>query len=191
MAKRIYQLSVQLKDCSPKVWRRVQVYSTTPLSDLHQIVQTVMGWSNSQNHRFMKDGKYYFATLPSEESSIIKSYAEVRLSTMLRIAGEVLEYEYDFKDRWIHEIKLERIVPMSKDAPIPLCVTGRLACPPESCGGIEEFGKLHDALTDDNHPDYAVYKEKVDPCYQPRIFDKKMVNEKLDSISYSYIKDRD
>lgn len=191
MAKRIYQLNVQLKDCSPKVWRRVHVYSTTPLSDLHQIVQTVMGWSNSQNHRFMKDGKYYFATLPAEESSIIKLYTDVRLSNMLRIEGEILEYEYDFKDRWIHEIKLERIVPMSKDATIPLCVTGRLACPPESCGGIKEFGKLHDAFTDENHPDYAVYKEKVDPCYQPRIFDKKMVNEKLDLISYSYIKDRD
>ncbi len=191
MAKRIYQLNVQLKDCRPKVWRRVQVYSTTPLSDLHQIVQTVMGWDNIQNHRFMKDGKYYFATLPTEESSIIKSYSDIRLSTLLRIEGEVLEYEYDFKNRWIHEIKLERIVPMSKEATIPLCVTGRLACPPESCAGIAEFSKLHEALTEDNHPDYLVYKEKVDSSYYPKIFDKKMANERLDSITFSYIKDRE
>lgn len=190
MAKRIYQLTFQLKDCKPKVWRRVHVYSTTPLSDLHQIIQTVMGWSNSQNHRFMKDGRYYFASTPKEETPIIKSYMDIRLSTMLRIEGEALEYEYDFNNRWIHEIKLERIIPMSKEATIPLCVTGRLACPPENCSGITEYEKIYDVLTDETHPEFSVFKEKVDSGYSPKVFDKKMVNQRLNSMTWTYLKDK-
>ncbi|MDJ0576160.1 MAG: plasmid pRiA4b ORF-3 family protein [Xenococcaceae cyanobacterium MO_234.B1] len=44
--KTIYQLKITLRDIRPPIWRRVQVESSTTLSQLHLIVQAAMGWYN-------------------------------------------------------------------------------------------------------------------------------------------------
>ncbi|HWR57633.1 MAG TPA: plasmid pRiA4b ORF-3 family protein, partial [Thermodesulfovibrionales bacterium] len=48
----LYQLKVTLMGIKPPIWRRIQVTGNTKLSRLHDILQIVMGWTNSHLHMF-------------------------------------------------------------------------------------------------------------------------------------------
>jgi len=48
----ILQLKLRLLGISPMVWRRVLVYSSTSLRELHGIVQAAMGWDGIHLFQF-------------------------------------------------------------------------------------------------------------------------------------------
>jgi hypothetical protein len=48
----VHQLKVTLAGVAPVVWRRLQVRSTTTLAELHEVLQTAMGWENYHLHTF-------------------------------------------------------------------------------------------------------------------------------------------
>ncbi|MFJ9745726.1 IS1096 element passenger TnpR family protein [Streptomyces chartreusis] len=43
----VHQLRVSIPDIEPEVWRRIHVYSQTPLSGLHAVIQVAMGWDDA------------------------------------------------------------------------------------------------------------------------------------------------
>lgn len=47
-----YQFLVTLKDVTPKVWRRIAVPATLDFYDLHSIIQTSVGWTDSHLFNF-------------------------------------------------------------------------------------------------------------------------------------------
>ena len=55
--KNVYQLHVQLLYVEPRVWRRLWVPDNLTLTDLDQVIQTAMGWTNSHLHEFEIDGQ--------------------------------------------------------------------------------------------------------------------------------------
>jgi Plasmid pRiA4b ORF-3-like protein len=69
----VYQLKIFILGISPMIWRRFKVHSNSTITDLHYIVQIVMGWTDSQAtfsgeasperlahlHRFVIHGKDY------------------------------------------------------------------------------------------------------------------------------------
>ena len=55
---RLFQFKITLKDTNPPIWRRIQVPDCT-LDELHEHIQTAMGWTNSHLHQF-KIGKYVY-----------------------------------------------------------------------------------------------------------------------------------
>src|SRR5690349_1282539 len=57
-AGQIYQLKITLRDIQPPVWRRVQVEDGS-LSELHDIIQTSMGWGGYHLHSFEIGGEPY------------------------------------------------------------------------------------------------------------------------------------
>lgn len=60
---------------------------------------------------------------------------EVSLDNLKLRKNEKLYYAYDFGDQWEHEIRVESIRDEIKPLKIPICVTGKRACPPEDIGG--------------------------------------------------------
>jgi pRiA4b ORF-3-like protein len=58
----IYQLKITLRGISPLIWRRLLVSADASIADLHDILQLVMGWTNSHLHRFLIHGKEYGIT---------------------------------------------------------------------------------------------------------------------------------
>jgi len=50
LAKRAYQLRVELQHIAPPVWRRILVPGSIKLAKLNRIVQAAMGWTNSHLH---------------------------------------------------------------------------------------------------------------------------------------------
>ena len=51
-ALKIYDLRVELEEIEPMIWRRILVPGKITLPRLHDLLQLVMGWTNSHLHSF-------------------------------------------------------------------------------------------------------------------------------------------
>nr|MDA3851138.1 plasmid pRiA4b ORF-3 family protein [Spirochaetaceae bacterium] len=128
----LYQLKITLKNIKPPIWRRFVVDSNILLPDLHKVIQTIIGWTNSHLHQFVIDGVYY--SEPDEEPFMeYVDYRKVSLAQVLSRDEQTIIYQYDFGDGWEHSIVLEKRLE-DQGQENPFCVKGKRACPPEDCG---------------------------------------------------------
>jgi hypothetical protein len=132
----IYQLSVTLQDITPPVWRRLLVRSETQLSRLHDVLQLVMGWTDSHLHEFELNGRLYRAQdLDDGELEDSEDETRVRLAHLLHQPGDTLLYVYDFGDWWRHDLVVEQIFPADPEGRYPFCLAGARACRQKTVGG--------------------------------------------------------
>ena len=64
--KNVYQIKISLKYIKPIIWRRFVVEDSIKLQELHKVIQTVMGWTNSHLHQFIINERVYGE--PDEDS---------------------------------------------------------------------------------------------------------------------------
>src|SRR6476659_9013 len=129
----IFQLKVTLKGTRPPIWRRLLVPSDLTLGQLHHVLQTAMGWTNSHMHQFRIGGRFYGKPDPEYEDMGLPptaSETKVRLSTVLAKVGSKAVYDYDLGDDWQHEIVLEKRLAPDPTLTYPRCTGGKRACPP-------------------------------------------------------------
>ena len=134
----VYQIKVTLKGSRPPIWRRIQVTSDTTLARLHHILQ-----------------RGVLEEMEGEDAR------KVTLATVVRGEKSKFLYEYDFGDRWDHELLIEKILPRDEGKRYPLCLTGKRACPPEDCGGIWGYAGFLEAVRDPRHPEHEEMLEWV------------------------------
>jgi hypothetical protein len=180
MTKTTYQIQIALKGSKPKIWRRVLIPSDMLLSDFHYVIQVVMGWTNSHLHEFIHHGISY--TEPHDEmldDLDAVDYTEIRTSDLLEKEKDTFIYEYDFGDSWEHQIVLEKVLPATGDTQLPVCLEGKMNCPPEDCGGVWGYAELVEILKQPEHEEYESYIEWLDGEFDPEYFDKDAVNQAL------------
>ncbi len=111
---------------------------------MHVAIQAAMGWYDSHLHRFRMGNDHRSACFATEfdldegDEGIPES--DVRLDQILAEKGDELWYECDFGDGWDHKLVVEAVL----DEPLATvrCTAGRMACPPEDCGGIAGYEEL-------------------------------------------------
>ena len=54
----VYRFKIILQDSDPEIWRRIET-KDVPLEQLHALIQTAMGWTNSHLHQFEIAGSRY------------------------------------------------------------------------------------------------------------------------------------
>lgn len=174
----VYQLKITLDGSRPKIWRRILVKPTTPLSKLHFIIQTAMGWEGGHMHQFEVQGENYGCTNPEWGDP---SVLDERKLTLAEIAPNVaaFTYEYDFGDDWQHEIKIEKLIPTEQGKTYPACIAGERACPPEDCGGIWGYYELLKALKNPKHEEHEQMTEWVGEDFDPKHFVPNEINLSL------------
>ncbi len=148
----VYQLKIKLLNIDdPKVWRRVLVWDGITFEQLHLIIQTVMGWEFDHDWQFgyrAYDSSFCIG-LPDPESALdptTDDASSVKISDYLNGYHPNMIYIYDFSDDWQHEIQLEKIIDDAKPEQLPICIGGEGCCPPEDCGGPEEYAHLKELL---------------------------------------------
>jgi hypothetical protein len=120
--------------------------------------------------------------------------------TLQEIAPTVkskLTYWYDFGDDWYHRIDVVKVgppaeppkppkPPESPEPPeppegvaYPVCLAGKLACPPEDCGGIWGYYEMLEALKDPKHENHEDMLEWLGDGFDPERFDIDEVNAVL------------
>lgn len=170
-----------LKGIEPSVWRRLLVPSNVSLAKLHKIIQRAMGWTDSHLHQFMV-GKQIYAPPDPEDFGLGRKTLSERTHKLEQVAFRAkmkLLYVYDFGDDWLHEVLVEKVLPVDPAARYPVCLGGARACPPEDCGGAPGYDGLLEALADPRHPEHDDAKDWVGEGFDPEALDLEKVNRAL------------
>lgn len=175
----IVQLKVTLKRSKPPIWRRVQVRAGTTLGMLHDIIQIAMGWTDSHLHQFTVDGQRVGRSIPEFDFDMDREEDDVHLNDVIQGEKDKFEYIYDFGDRWVHVILVERVMQAEPGTSYPRCVKGRRNCPPEDIGGTWGYDGFLKAIQDEDDPRHEEYKSWIGGDFDPEAFDAAEVNQVL------------
>lgn len=173
----IYQFKITLLGWKPLIWRRILVPEGT-LVDLHEHIQTAMGWTNSHLHQFEIRGRRYGipahlnADWFDEEEKALDS-AQITLRDLFGgpRPSRTLRYNYGFGDSWEHEVDFEELLAPEPGVKYPCCIEGAGACPPEDIGGVWGYAEMLEALAKPKHPQRQWYLECVGDEFDPDAFD--------------------
>jgi hypothetical protein len=180
VSQRVYQFKITLKGIKPAIWRRIHVKECT-LDQLHEHIQTAMGWSNSHLHQFEIDGEPYGdPTLMEDDFEAMEDSTATRLRDIMPVDGSRFRfrYEYDFGDDWQHEILFEGCLPAEKGVRYPLCVEGERACPPEDVGGVGGYQEYVRAMANPKSKRHKEFLEWGGP-FDPEEFDAQAATKEM------------
>ena len=187
MGNWIYQLRITLIESRPRIWRRILVEEDILLSDLHKIIQTTMGWTNSHLHQFVKDDTFYTKRMPDDDlwdEMNNVDYKGLKINELLRFVKNTIIYEYDYGDGWMHEILLEKFLKPDPDVKYPVCTDGAMKCPPEDVGGMGGYMRMLKVLRNPNNREYESFINWLGGNFNHREFDISMVNKQLAKRNY-------
>ena len=178
MNERLYLLKIQLADIEPAIWRRFVVPADITLDRLHDVIQIVMGWTDSHLHEFTI-GKKRYTEYPEYEDDGLEC-GRYRLGDLIKQKGRAFHYLYDFGDSWEHEIVIEenRYFNPKMDT-VLACLEGERACPPEDVGGVSGYFEFCEALKDPNHDEHESYMEWSGGDYDSESFEAEAVEWEL------------
>jgi hypothetical protein len=172
----IYRLKVTLRGSRPPIWRRVEVRSDITLARFHDVLQLVMGWTNSHLHQFRRGSTYYGPANPDLDMEQ-QNERRVRLNSVLRKPKDKMVYEYDFGDGWEHDVVLERSTAAPTHAPHVRVTGGRGGCPPEDVGGIGGYYTFLATINDPADPEHTDMLEWCGGAFDPDAFDFEDLNK--------------
>jgi hypothetical protein len=167
-AERIYQLKVTLDGRRANIWRRILLPAATPKTELHHIIVAAMGWVGSQDYHFF----------PSQGRDLPTSGTTL-LSDLLPEVNDNCGYEYESTSSWYHEIELEAVLSPEPRRNYPVCTSGKGACPPEEIGGIQEYERMLEKLSDRTHPEYSEIAGWLTQDFHPDAFNIEQANLRL------------
>ena len=177
-SRSIYQIKISLIGVKPPIWRTVLVPGDLGLGAFHDVIQAVMGWTDSHFHQFIANKVFY--GIPDDDFELeMENETKYKLSQLLKKEKDSLIYEYDFGDSWEHKILLEKISTDDGNTVLPVCIKGKRACPPEDCGGIWGYEELLETVSNTNHPEHADMLEWLGGEFDPEEFDLEEINEDL------------
>jgi hypothetical protein len=177
----LLQLKIELAWLKPVIWRRVVAPETITLGKLHDVIQAVMGWSDSHMHEFEIAGERYGMDMDSDWGEPVRSERRVRLATALS-GTKSFRYTYDLGDEWEHRIKVEKTLPPDTELKTARCLAGANACPPDDVGGPPGYIDFVEALSNPDHPEHHEMMEWYDGPFDPNAFDLEHTNTLLQKI---------
>jgi hypothetical protein len=179
MEQRNYLLRIRLLDIEPEIWRRFVVPANITLDRLHDVIQIVMGWTDSHLYTFTI-GKKGYAESPEEKEEGLEC-GQYRLGDLIKQKGRSFQYTYDFGDNWEHELTIEenQFSHPELQAEILLCLDGARACPPEDVGSVPGYYEFCKAMKDRKHPQHKELSIWYGGKYDPECFNIDAINNML------------
>ncbi len=124
------------------MWRRFLLSSSATFFDLHEAIQLACGWTNSHLFHFCANERgAVVAGIPDDEGwddVEVPDARDVKLAAWFGAGRTTIEYEYDFGDAWVHNVKLLGTVEHEEKHKRKL-LDGARAFPPEDCGGLDGY----------------------------------------------------
>lgn len=179
----VYTFKLELDGSHPSIWRTLEIPGVASLGYLHQVLQTVMKWSDCHLHQFCIGKKYYSAPslkIQEDDPDVLDEF-KYHLNDFKLQKGDVIHYEYDFGDSWEHTLAVTDISEKSLDHAV--CLDGERASPPEDSGGIGGYEDLLETLSDPENEDYPEMMEWVGKEFDPKRFDLGLINKKLKKLT--------
>lgn len=169
-----YEIRVFLYKIEPVIWREISVPATATFWQLHELIQSAMGWKMRQLHEFRHGkGRYLKSVIATPDEEIVKGddFRDESFTTLKEVVGRKqwpfrMLYLYDFGDEWLHEVVFQK----KSEGPAGKAelLGGERNGPPEDCGGAFTYMScLHGDL------------EWMDDTYQPDKFDKAAAKKRM------------
>jgi len=181
-----FQLRISLDGIQPEIWRRILVPRDVTLEELHDILQSTMGWEDEHLYQFVLGERIFRPSDPDEDPVDHEGLdtASTFLGELVEREGDRLRYDYDYGDGWTHTVTVERIFRGDElpDQDDPVCLDGARNCPPEDCGGIPGYQAVLAALADAKNPRHQALWEWLGEDYDPEAFDAADVSKELRGI---------
>jgi pRiA4b ORF-3-like protein len=179
-------LRVELLEVAPLVWRRVLVSNQWTLAALHHYLQWIIGWRDTHAHEFQVGAgvvapeRWIHEVGLDSDASAYRDERRVSVAavvTELHIGGE-LEYRYDMGDGWRHRIVIESTARSWEDGelPLPNCVAGENACPPDDVGGPHGYALFLEIIGDRSHERHEEMLRWIGGVFDPKGFDLNRLN---------------
>lgn len=188
LEKKTFQLKISIKGAKPPIWRRVLIPNTLSFHQLHEVIQTSMGWTNS--HLYSFEGIQGVFEYPDEEyefrSDLARDSKIAIIGNFLVSEKDTISYTYDFGDYWQHQILLEKITGDQRLS-FPVCIKGKRNCPLEDSGGIDRYQHALKVLlnTEKMDEDAQFFRERFGD-HDPEEFDLEETNEMLKEFDFEY-----
>jgi hypothetical protein len=178
---KVLQIKIELEGSQPSVWRRFLVRDDIMLIELHNTIQTVMGWWDSHLHLFTFGKKSY--STPSEETFGLEKNLDVETTLFSDAIGSNVKsfrYDYDFGDGWRHILTIEKVLgPEKVMGDVPQCLEGANACPPEDVGALPGFEEFKKAMQKPKSDEFKDQVEWYGSIFQAESFCPNLVNREL------------
>jgi hypothetical protein len=136
-----FEFDVRLSGITPKIWRRFLIDSEASFMELHDAIQSALGWGHCHLFVFQDEpGGEVLAEHPDSDPVERGPDAnDVKLASYFGSDKNTrCTYLYDFGDCWDHEVKFVGIVKLDEKFHRRL-LSGARACPPEDCGGVHGY----------------------------------------------------
>ena len=165
----------------PPVWRKVLIPTYFHLDDLHDVIQSAMGWDDFHMHAFKIPGVLdgLLSACGIDDDFGDTQEADFSIQDLLKIGKKKIRYDYDFGDNWRHTITLGRRSAADPDLTYPVCIDGGGACPPEDSGGPWGYAEKLAILLNPHHEEYQETREWMGPFVTPEHFSVDEVNARL------------
>ena len=116
-----YQLHLQLQDVTPAVWRRLWILDSTPLAQLHRIVQPLPFY-------FDIAGQRYGQPNPDEPDDPTMDARRYTLGQLQQHGPVPMLHVCGAQGAWPLRVRVEAVAPAATAPVVPDCIDGR-HCP--------------------------------------------------------------
>ncbi len=106
----LLQFKTTLTGIRPPIWRRVLVPERLFLSGVHDVIQEVMGWTDSHLHDFHWREERFGVPDPEFDEEQVVDEDMVTLKALGLSVKDRLHYLYDFGDGWEHVLTVEKVL---------------------------------------------------------------------------------
>lgn len=196
----LFRLRVHLVDSDPEIWRLIEIDADLRLDQVHNALQTVMGWEDAHLHNF-EDRDPYTRWKPGqpeprrwgpeflrEDDDDLLPEEGYTLRDVLT-EDSPLFYVYDLGDSWQHCLTLIEILPkIPSNNPVTV-IRGERRCPLEDSGGIGGYEELLHVIADPTHEYHHDQAEWVAEMtghparlFDPAAFDEDATNRELQEL---------
>ena len=174
-----------------RVWRRFLLHKAVTFAELHVAIQAAFGWQDYHLYKFRHPGdrNHVIAGLPDVddfEGREIPDAKNMHLKDYFWGRGmsppSWFEYEYDFGDSWIHEVKLRGEISIPETFKRRL-LNGERAAPPEDCGGEGGYERMVSVVEHNIDPwDELEHIKRWIGDWDPERFDLKAAAEAFNRL---------
>jgi hypothetical protein len=180
-----YVLHISITFSDPLIWRRVQVPGRYTLAQLHDLIQSSMGWSDSHVHQFLVGKISYEPTMKTNKPRESKRFDEhkYQLHTLEDGMQFMFSYIYDAGEGWEHVLHLEEVVAPERELNHPILLSGEQACPPEAVGDVHEYNQLVTAFdTPGSNEQHSLVELSENPDFDPTQFNFEQAKSRVSQI---------
>ena len=165
---------IEIKHIRSPIWRRVAVPVTMNLKDLHDVIQTAMGWFGCHLWEFeVGDRAYGEPDLDGDGwGRRICDARSLRLSRLVESGVKTFGYTHDFGDGWEHRVTVRSIQEAEPGVLYPRLLAGKRRCPPEDVGGVPGYYDFLEAIADPRSQESREMLEWYGESYDPEDFDQ-------------------